>query len=226
MLIHIHNRTREVILGPWVWCYGSQLAKRIWCRSAIQRWSRSAYEVSINQIQYWCASNFQEDRLYIADPKVLQHILQKSGYNYKNLSGDNGAKVLRAGRGLFWAEGILSVTWSCTIRSFLLHRRASQALQEGNCWTSGSSGILASISLDYRKGMSALIQPSVLPLKILPSGCGQVAGGYRHWSIRKIGCRRYEWLDGQSCSRCVSSHFTNYSISNSQWFYSIGRSTF
>jgi len=48
---------------------------------------------------------FGEDRLYVADPKALHHILQRGGYHYIKVPGDNAVKVLSAGHGLFWAEG-------------------------------------------------------------------------------------------------------------------------
>lgn len=57
----------------------------------------------------------QEDRLYVADPKALQHILQKGGYNYSKVPGDNAAKALRGGRGLFWAEGLCRMPYFFTL---------------------------------------------------------------------------------------------------------------
>jgi hypothetical protein len=48
----------------------------------------------------------KEDRLYIADPAALQHLLQKGGYNYTKIPGDNATKALSGGRGLFWAESM------------------------------------------------------------------------------------------------------------------------
>lgn len=43
--------------------------------------------------------------MYVADPRALQHILQKGGYTYKKPTGDGAANALLGGRGLSWAEG-------------------------------------------------------------------------------------------------------------------------
>jgi len=47
----------------------------------------------------------QEDRLWIADPKAINHILQKSGYLYARTGDAQERIALAAGRGIFWAEG-------------------------------------------------------------------------------------------------------------------------
>ena len=56
---------------------------------------------------YWfCA---QEDRLWIADPKALNHILQKSGYLYAKPSSVQERTALLTDRGIIWAQGELFV---------------------------------------------------------------------------------------------------------------------
>jgi len=47
----------------------------------------------------------QEDRLWIADPKAINHILQKSGYLYAKLKYVREAAALTTGPGIIWAEG-------------------------------------------------------------------------------------------------------------------------
>jgi len=51
----------------------------------------------------WCIA--QEDRLWIADPKAVHHILQGSGYLYGKLSSTREFFVPLLGKGLVWAEG-------------------------------------------------------------------------------------------------------------------------
>ena len=50
----------------------------------------------------------QEDRLWITDPKAINHILQKSGYLYAKLAGLQEGMGLVTGRGLLWAGGKFS----------------------------------------------------------------------------------------------------------------------
>lgn len=50
----------------------------------------------------------QEDCLWIADPKAINHILQKSGYVYAKPSDIQELIALVADRGVGWAEGELS----------------------------------------------------------------------------------------------------------------------
>jgi len=75
----------------------------------------------------------QEDRLWIADPKAVNHILQKSGYLYGKPKNTQERASLLSGRGVVWAQGGLSVV----VGHFLLsacqrsHRRSAQAPQEG-----------------------------------------------------------------------------------------------
>ena len=52
----------------------------------------------------------QEDRLWIADPKALNHILQKSGYLYGKPDSIQEQSALLTGHGIGSAEGGLSVT--------------------------------------------------------------------------------------------------------------------
>ena len=47
----------------------------------------------------------QEDRLWIADPAALNHILQKSGYLYAKPSNNRERAGLFTDRGLLWANG-------------------------------------------------------------------------------------------------------------------------
>jgi len=47
----------------------------------------------------------QEDRLWTADPKVLNYILQKSGYLYVKPRSAQERTALVAGRGISWAQG-------------------------------------------------------------------------------------------------------------------------
>jgi len=52
----------------------------------------------------------QEDRLWIADPKAINHILQKSGYLYAKPSSARELTVLLVGRnGVGSADGGLSI---------------------------------------------------------------------------------------------------------------------
>jgi len=47
----------------------------------------------------------QEDRLWVADPKAINHILQKSGYLYAKPNNIREGSALTSGRGILWAEG-------------------------------------------------------------------------------------------------------------------------
>ena len=47
----------------------------------------------------------QEDRLWIADPKAINYILQKSGYLYAKPNHIREGAALCLGRGIIWAEG-------------------------------------------------------------------------------------------------------------------------
>jgi len=47
----------------------------------------------------------QEDRLWIADPKAINHILQKSGYLYSKPRNTQERASLLSGRGVVWAQG-------------------------------------------------------------------------------------------------------------------------
>ena len=52
----------------------------------------------------------QEDCLWVADPKALNHILQKSGYSYAKPNNINEVIVLLADRGVASVGGELSIT--------------------------------------------------------------------------------------------------------------------
>ena len=47
----------------------------------------------------------QEDCVWVADPKAINHILQKSGYLYATPSNIREASSLLADRGIIWAHG-------------------------------------------------------------------------------------------------------------------------
>jgi len=47
----------------------------------------------------------QEDRLWIADPKAINHILQKSGYLYAKPGEVQERLALAVGHGIIWAQG-------------------------------------------------------------------------------------------------------------------------
>ena len=47
----------------------------------------------------------QEDRLWITDPKAINHILQKSGYLYDKPTNLREGMALLTGRGIMWADG-------------------------------------------------------------------------------------------------------------------------
>jgi len=57
----------------------------------------------------------QEERLWVADPKAIHHILQKPGHLY--LKPDDGREraALLAGQGILWAEGKLPTVPSPTL---------------------------------------------------------------------------------------------------------------
>ena len=52
----------------------------------------------------------QEDRLWIADPAALNHILHKSGYVYAKPSNMREQAGLFTDRGLVWADGEFPAT--------------------------------------------------------------------------------------------------------------------
>jgi len=47
----------------------------------------------------------QEERLWIADPKAIHHILQGSSYMYGKTNGRKETIAILLGKGLAWAEG-------------------------------------------------------------------------------------------------------------------------
>ena len=54
--------------------------------------------------------NVKEDRLWIADPKALYHILQATSYLYVKPTIRREALSLIADRGLLWADGTMTST--------------------------------------------------------------------------------------------------------------------
>ena len=52
-------------------------------------------------------SCIQEDRLWIGDPKAINHILQKSGYLYAKPSDLRERSALMSDRGILWAKSEL-----------------------------------------------------------------------------------------------------------------------
>ena len=47
----------------------------------------------------------QEERLWIADPKAIHHILQDSCYQYEKPPHTRGKRELLVGKGISWVEG-------------------------------------------------------------------------------------------------------------------------
>jgi len=76
----------------------------------------------------------QEDRLWVADPKAINHILQKSGYLYAKPSDIQEQAALFNDRGIGSVEGELSTTISyfLLLARLTIHRRGTQAPQEGD----------------------------------------------------------------------------------------------
>jgi len=54
-------------------------------------------------------SVLQNDRMLIADPKALQHILQTSGYKWQKYTERKELSRLTGGRGILWADGNIEV---------------------------------------------------------------------------------------------------------------------
>jgi len=75
----------------------------LWCTSRISsnfRWCHVPEPLAETM-----GTPMQEDRLWIADPKAVNHILQKSGYLYAKPNNVREATGLTLGRGIIWAEG-------------------------------------------------------------------------------------------------------------------------
>ena len=53
----------------------------------------------------------QEDILWVADPKAINYILQKTGYLYAKPNNVQERTALLADRGVAWAEGELSIVY-------------------------------------------------------------------------------------------------------------------
>jgi len=77
----------------------------------------------------------QEDSLWIADPKAINHILQKSGYLYARPSNIRERSALFTDYSILWAEGELSIAAnpfplpSClTITQGDVHKRHRRAM--------------------------------------------------------------------------------------------------
>ncbi|KAK7472252.1 hypothetical protein VKT23_000373 [Stygiomarasmius scandens] len=54
-------------------------------------------------------ASFNNDRMLIADPKALQHILQTSGYKWQKYTERKELSRLTGGRGILWADGNIEV---------------------------------------------------------------------------------------------------------------------
>ena len=107
----------------------------------------------------------QEDILWIADPKAINHILQKSGYLYEKPANFREGIALLTGRGILSAEGELLAATSFS--SWLIQqcrRRRAQAPQESNgssVWLSRGERLVTVFCGYCYKGMRSL---SVLDL--------------------------------------------------------------
>ena len=74
------------------------------CRLLPKKSQRLAFELSAEVI----GTCVQEDRLWIADPRAINHILQKSGYLYAKPSDIQEQAALFNDRGIGSVEGGLS----------------------------------------------------------------------------------------------------------------------
>lgn len=72
--------------------------------------------------------------LWIADPKAISHILQKTGYLYAKPSSTREGSALVTDRGISWAEGELSVSHR---GRFLLLARPTIPQETYTCVTGG-----------------------------------------------------------------------------------------
>lgn len=68
------------------------VSRRLFCSSC----------TSLKDTNFW-----QEDRLWIADPKALQHIFRTSGYDYRKPHALVAIAEMLTDRGLVWAHGTL-----------------------------------------------------------------------------------------------------------------------
>ena len=50
---------------------------------------------------------FQQDQLWIADPKALQRIFHTSAYRYPKLQMNRIISQMLNGKGIVWADGVL-----------------------------------------------------------------------------------------------------------------------
>ena len=65
--------------------------------------------------------------MWIADPKAINHILQKSGYLYAKPRNVQEQTALLADRGVVWAEGESPSSFMRNTFSLLAHRTITQA---------------------------------------------------------------------------------------------------
>ena len=74
-------------------------------------------------------ARLQEDRLWIADPKAINHILQKSGYLYAKPGNTQERIALLSDRGIISVEGEFCVPGSrfLPLACLISHRRCAQA---------------------------------------------------------------------------------------------------
>jgi len=102
-----------VYSGRRSWRGGEEIPRELWKRGSLERplWSTSRVLSSkrprlvfraVSETIYTC---LQEDRLWIADPKAINHIIQKSGYLYAKSSDILERAGLLTDHGIFWAEG-------------------------------------------------------------------------------------------------------------------------
>ena len=73
----------------------------------------------------------QEDRLWIADPKAVHHVIQGSSHMYKKPSSERGRFALVMDRGLVWAEGEPPLT-PAYLTPNLGIRRCTQATEKSH----------------------------------------------------------------------------------------------
>jgi uncharacterized membrane protein len=59
----------------------------------------------------FASTRLQENQLFIADPKALQHIFQTCTYEYEKPSGERALLSLLLDRGILWAKGALRASF-------------------------------------------------------------------------------------------------------------------
>ena len=151
----------------------------------------------------------QEDRLWIADPKAINHILQKSGYLYTRPSSFRERAELVGGRGIMSIEGELPIT---ATKPFLQSvssggRRRAQASQEGDgpsVWPRrGSRSVPVFHGFRYQSTRTspAFDLERLIPACVLDGR--QVEQHHRERQIQTFGGYRCEHVVREGYSRCV-----------------------